>query len=65
MVDRVASVTTYVGAGAATIGGLALNDWMLIGGFIVAVAGFVVNCIFKYRLLQIASKKGVVVNKEE
>ncbi len=48
-----ANFTTWSGAAIAGFGALTLTQWLAIGGFVLAVAGFAVNTWYKiatYRL---------------
>ncbi|MVO14803.1 hypothetical protein GO984_03180 [Rhodobacteraceae bacterium CY05] len=48
-----ANFTTISGAAIAGVGALSLTQWLAIGGFVLALAGFGVNFWFKvatYRL---------------
>lgn len=48
-VSNIASKMTYTGSGAGVIGGLGGIDWMTWIGVAVAVAGLLINLIFKIR----------------
>lgn len=46
----IAAKTAMVsGAGTAVAGGLALNEYLAIGGFTVAVLGFLVNAYYGWK----------------
>ena len=45
---------TWSGALIGGVGGLTFNEWMILGGFILAVLGFVVNTIHKYAMYRLA-----------
>lgn len=51
------NASTWGGAGLAAIGGMTLTQWLAIGGFILALAGFIVNSYFKYKMYQLEKKK--------
>lgn len=55
------SVTTVSGAGIAVVGGLTLTQWLAVGGFALAVAGFFVNLWFKRRMTQLREREVVAI----
>ena len=65
MTDRVASTVSYAGAGAAVLGGLSLNEWFALGGFIVAVITFAYNVWYKERMLKELRQKSQITIKED
>lgn len=45
-----ANITTYTASAATAIfAGLDFSEWMMLGGLLVAIAGFGVNCFFQWR----------------
>ena len=58
--EKASSVATQAGAGVALVFGLTPSEWSVIGvigGLIVAVAGFMVNVYFGWRRLKIDRAK--------
>lgn len=56
-----ASTATYTASGGAILGGLTLNNWLAIGGFVVALLTFAANLYFQhktYRLRVEESRRG-------
>jgi|GEM_PF-792009 len=52
-IQGLANISTLSGAAIAGFGALSLTQWLAVGGFILALAGFGVNVWFKiatYRL---------------
>ena len=47
MVDRMINAGTWSGAFISAFGALTINQWLAIGGFCLAAAGFLVNFWFK------------------
>lgn len=45
--DKIASNTTFISSGGAVVGGLTLNNWLAIGGLVVAVVSLLVDIHFK------------------
>lgn len=64
MKSEIGSATTYLGAMAAFLGGLSINDWFALSGIILGLAGFIYNILVKERLIKIARAKGVNVIEE-
>jgi len=48
-VGNVASKVQFTGAGTAIFCGLSVNDWGVIFGILIGVAGLLVNLFFKWR----------------
>lgn len=44
----------YGGAGLMTWGGLSLNDWMAVGGFVIGLIGYLTNLYFKHKHFKLA-----------
>lgn len=61
MVERSGMVGTQVGGVMAVFGGLTLNEWLAIGGFMLACASFcfqvTVTIYFKQKHLRIAEAR--------
>lgn len=49
--DSVANKTTITGGGLTIFGGLAMNEWAMVIGAIIGVAGFAAELWFKHRRL--------------
>lgn len=49
--------TTYSGAAVATIAGLTFNEWVAVGGLLVAIASFAVNIWYKKECLNLERRK--------
>jgi hypothetical protein len=56
-IHKAASAATYVGGGTAFIGGLTANEFAAISGVVIAVAGFVVNWIYKHKHYKLEKQK--------
>lgn len=41
--------TTVAGGGLVSLGGLTANDWAIVGGLVIAVAGFILQWHFQRR----------------
>jgi hypothetical protein len=65
VVDRVASAVTYASGASLVVFGMELSDLALVVGIAVTVITYLTNVCFKYKLLQIARKQGVNLNKED
>lgn len=57
------SATTISGAGIAVVGGLTLTQWLAIGGFALAVAGFFVNLWFKRRMAHLREREVAAIER--
>ncbi len=51
------SPVTYGGAIAAGAGWLTLTEWLALGGFAIAVGGFLVNFWHKKKVIQLARER--------
>lgn len=54
-VQMVTNVTAPTGGTAAVIGGVTLNEWLALGGFLLALGSFIINWYYqdkRYRLLE-------------
>lgn len=56
MIEKVSSAT-WSGAIIAGFGALTINQWLAIGGFSLAVAGFAVNVWHKTQIVKIERAK--------
>lgn len=66
--DSVANKTTIGGGGMLMLGGYTLNEWLMILGFALGVAGFIVDIWFKRRRLKLLEqqlKKRGMVDEDE
>lgn len=64
MKSEIATVSTYGGATASVFFGLTLNEWGVLVGIFVAIAGFGYNVWSRERLIKIAKSKGVTMIEE-
>lgn len=51
------NTTMWTGASAAILGGVTLTEWLAIAGFLLALAGFVVNVWHKRQMVHLAREK--------
>ena len=54
-VQMVTNVTAPTGGTAAVIGGVTFNEWLALGGFLLALGSFILNWYYqdkRYRLLE-------------
>lgn len=51
------SVGTWSGAIASGVGAITLAEWLAIGGFLVALAGFFVNLWHKRKMVKVARER--------
>lgn len=58
---HVATGVSYTAAGTTIIGGLAMNEWLAMGGFALAFLTFVINWVYKHRIYK-AVKNGDLHN---
>lgn len=65
MTDRVATVASYAAGGTAIVAGLSFNEWLALGGFIVALATFAYNVWYKERMLKELRQKSQITIKED
>jgi hypothetical protein len=47
IMEKHASATTYVGSGAAVLGGLSANEIAAYGGLLIGVLGLLINWYYK------------------
>ncbi len=55
--EDTANYGTWVGAVLAATGGLTLTDWLALGGFTIAVLGFLINWYYRHQMYVMARKK--------
>lgn len=55
-VQMVTNVVTPAGATTAGIGMLTLNDWLVVGGFILALGSFLVNWYYQHKRFAVYKK---------
>lgn len=48
-VQAATSVATPTGAGVAGVGALTFNEWLALGGFLLALGGFVINWYYQHK----------------
>lgn len=58
--ERIASVVSYAGAGTAVVGGLTLNEWGVIAGMLIGIAGLVLGWWYKRKHYRLAAKIAAV-----
>ena len=56
-VNHLVTAATWGGASISAVGAVTLVQWMALGGFILAVCGFIFNVWFKTQLLKIEKEK--------
>ena len=56
-IQGVVTAATWGGAAISTVGAVTLVQWMALGGFLLAVCGFVFNVWFKTQILKIEKEK--------
>lgn len=49
VIEKATSIVTYSASGATVFGGITLNEWLGIGGFVIAAASFAFNIWFKMK----------------
>lgn len=54
--EKLATGSTYVGGVIAALSGLSLNEWGVIIGIALGVAGFATNLWFKWHVIKLAKK---------
>ncbi len=57
-VQVVTNVTGPIGAGTATVGALTLNEWMALGGFLLALLSFLLNWYYQHKRYEIEKNRG-------
>jgi hypothetical protein len=57
MIEKVLAGGTYGGAATAVVGGLTVNEYVAIGGLVIAVCSFAVNVYYKRKHYRLAEKK--------
>lgn len=56
-ISALITTATWSGALMAGFGALALAEWLAVGGFLLALGGFVFNVIHKTRMDRLAREK--------
>lgn len=54
---NVISATQWGGAAIAAVGGLALSQWLAIGGFLIALAGLFINWVYRRKHFRLEREK--------
>ncbi|USD22139.1 holin [Microbulbifer sp. DLAB2-AF] len=57
MVQKIASATTTVAAGTAVVGGYAAQELLAVGGFLIALSGFIVNWYYNHKRLKLQERQ--------
>ena len=55
---QVATGVSYTAAGTTIIGGLAMNEWLAIGGFTLAFITFIINWVYKHKMYKAVKENG-------
>ncbi|MBL4795801.1 MAG: hypothetical protein JKY50_00145 [Oleispira sp.] len=55
--DEMLSAATWSGAGMSVVGALTVVQWLAVGGFVLAVAGFCVNFWHKTQMIKLARER--------
>lgn len=53
----IANISTLSGAAIAGMGALTLTQWLAIGGFVLALAGFIVNAWYKVAMFRLQRRE--------
>jgi hypothetical protein len=61
-IQKAAETAQYVGASSAVFFGLTAEAFAALVGATVAVLGFVVSCIFKYKIYKVIKSKPVITD---
>lgn len=56
-VQHITSITNPTGAGVAAAGALTFNEWMALGGFLLALGGFIVNWYYQHKRYKLEESK--------
>ena len=56
-VGEMLSTATWSGAGLSAVGAITVVQWLAIGGFILAAAGFCVNWWHKTQMVKLAKER--------
>ncbi len=56
-VSEMLSAATWSGAGLSAIGAVTLMQWLAVGGFLLACAGFGVNLWHKRKMINLAERR--------
>jgi len=52
-VQALTSTSMPTGAGASILGALTFNEWLALGGFVLALGGFIVNWYYQHERTKI------------
>lgn len=66
--DSVANKTTITGGGLTVFGGFTMNEWAILAGIVLGVAGFFADIWFKRRRLKLLEqqlKKRGMIDEDE
>lgn len=55
--SSITSVATWSGAGLSGVGAFTFTEWLAIGGFLLALGGFIVNFWHKSQMLKIERER--------
>ena len=47
----------YTGSGLMMAGGMSLNDWMAVGGFLIGLIGYLTNLYYKRKHFKLAQQE--------
>ena len=56
-VQAVTNFTAPTGGTVAILGGVTLNEWLAIGGFILALGSFIINWYYQDKRFRLLEKK--------
>lgn len=56
-VTPITNIATWAGAGLSSIGAVTVTEWLAIGGFCLAVCGFIVNLWHKRSMIKIERER--------
>lgn len=57
-IEQTTSNTAYIASGlTVAAGGLSFNEWMMLGGFLIALATFLVNWYYRHKHYKLAERR--------
>lgn len=62
--DKMVTPTTWAGAFIGGFGAITVTEWMAVGGFFIALAGFCVNVWHKRAIIRIARDELEIKRKQ-